>query len=102
MSKETSVPTFMKDTPCGDKSHFWHFYQQKHLQKMLYRSIQQARNNPDYAIKHPNEIRDNPTHKLLREPNNEANIRIHKEHIVLLKNQLTPKWETPKRLNRIG
>ncbi len=80
---------------------FWHKWQHKHLEKMLYRAIHLARNNPDYRLKYPNEARDNPKQEVRKECHKEAHIRILKEHQHLLEAATVPIVERPKRFNRV-
>ncbi len=91
----------LKDTPTSHQLTFWHKYEHKHLQKMLYRAIHLARNNPDYRLKYPNEARDNPTNKVLTECHKEAHIRILKEHQHQIERAMVPNTERPVRLNRV-
>ncbi len=92
-------------TPSGDMDlplTFWHKYEHKHLEKMLYRAIHLARNNPDYRLKYPNEARDNPKQEVRNECHKEAAIRILKEHQHQLEFAKVPTTIRPMRLNRIG
>ncbi len=92
----TQTPKALKDTPTSGKLTFWHKYEHKHLEKMLYRSIH-LRNNIDYQIRFPNEcknVQDGQVHP-------EAKIRILKEHQHQLERSQVPTTERPVRLNRV-
>jgi len=81
---------------------FWHKYEHKHLEKMLYRAIHLARNNPDYRLKYPNEARDNPKQEIRKECHKEAAIRILADHKHQLERAQVPNTIRPQRLNRLG
>ncbi len=81
---------------------FWHKYEHKHLQKMLYRAIHLARNNPDYRLKYPNEARDNPKLEVRKTCHKEAEARILKDHMHMLEKAKVPTTATPARFNRVG
>ncbi len=91
----------MTDTPTGRDITFWHKYEHKHLEKMLYRAIHLARNNLDYRLKYPNEARDNPKLEVRKECHKEAHIRILKEHQHQLERAKVPTTIRPTRLNRV-
>ncbi len=78
----------------------WHRYQKKHLEKMLYREIQLARNNPDHAIRYPAVHKANPDCKILTKcsPEREKEIR-HLEE-VRQKVVIPPTVIRPHRYNR--
>ncbi len=97
----------LKDIPASGSVHtenltFWHKYQHKHLEKMLYRAIHLSRNNVDYRRKYPNEARDNPSQKVLSECHKEAHIRILKNHQHQIEFVKVPETARPARFNRIG
>ncbi len=110
MPNQHNNPEFLKDTPLGvipcfhrDKTpvynelSFWHKYEHKHLDKMIYRSIH-LRNNSDYRIRYPNECKNvtpNQVHP-------DAKIRILKEHMQCLERARVPTVERPTRMNRNG
>ncbi len=76
---------------------FWHKYEHKHLDKLLYRTIH-LRLNSDYRIRFPNEcknVKDGEIHP-------EARLRILKDHKHQLERSKVPITERPPRLNRIG
>ncbi len=60
------------------------------LLHQLERAIHLARCNPDYQIKYPNEVRENPEKKVLLCCHVEANKRILEAHEKILKNSLVP------------
>ncbi len=72
------------------------------LKKQLYRAIHLCRTNPDYQLKYPQEVKQNPSKKLLRVPTQEAVKRINHEYEVRVRNNIVPTVERPKRLNRVG
>ncbi len=78
----------------------WHRYQVKHLEKMLYREIQLARNNPDHELRYPAVHKANPDKKILKccSPEREKEIK----HIELVRRKLVipPTVERPHRYNR--
>jgi len=78
----------------------WKMATERALQHKLYRSIQLARGNKDYQIKHPSEIPKEG--KIEHSCHKEAEMRITKEHITVLRNSQVPAVDRPKRLNRIG
>ncbi len=96
MSHHVSTPKILKDAPASGKLTFWHIYEHKHLEKMLYRSIH-LRNNLDYQIKHPNECKNIEAGKL----HPEAKLRITIEHKHQLERSQVPNTERPVRLNRV-
>jgi len=96
MSAHKHSPDSLKDTPSGELT-FWHKYEHKHLEKLLYRTIH-LRNNVDYRIRYPNECRNVENGKL----HPEAKIRILKEHKHQLEKSMVPTTERPTRLNRIA
>ncbi len=85
-----------KDTPARSSITFWHNYEHKHLEKMLYRSIH-LRNNVDYRIRYPNECRNVEIGKL----HPDAKIRILKEHQHQLEHAKVPTTIRPQRFNRV-
>ncbi len=82
--------------------HSWRHCIERALDKQLYRSIHLCRTNPDYKLRFPNEVKLNPTGKLLLSPNQEARKRILHEHEVRIRNNIVPKIDRPKRFNRVG
>jgi len=80
----------------------WKMATERALQKKLYRAIQLARTNPDYQLKYPQEHKQNPNQKVLDHCHKDAEIRITKEHITILRNSQVPPVDRPKRLNRNG
>ncbi len=88
-------PKVLKDTPTSGELTFWHKYEHKHLDKLLYRSIH-LRNNSDYRIRFPNECRNIEIGKV----HPEAKIRILKEHQHQLERAMVPTTERPERFNR--
>ncbi len=78
----------------------WKQHQDKALKKKLYRSIHLARTNPDYQIKYPNELRDNPNNEVKSKPHKEAEIRIIADHTKMLKRNTLPLVVRPRRLSR--
>ncbi len=77
---------------------FWE--KQVHIceEKMLIKSVHQARTNPDYKVKHPAECRDIPKGSLTVHP--EAKIRILKELANRIKSVTPPPVNRPNRYNR--
>ncbi len=103
MSHKGESARVLKDTPTShDNPTFWHKYEHKHLEKMLYRAIHLARNNLDYRNKYPNEARDNPKLEIRKECHPEAKIRILKEHVKCLEKAKVPIPVRPARFNRVG
>ncbi len=82
--------------------HSWKHCAERALKHQLYRSIHLCRTNPDYRIRFPSEVKQNPEKKLLRVPTQEASKRILHEHEVRIRNNIVPPVERPKRFNRIG
>ncbi len=72
------------------------------LLHQMQRSIDLARTNPDYKIKHPNECRDNPDCKVLKECHPEAKKRLLEEHEKIIRLASVPDVDRPQRLNRLG
>ncbi len=96
----TPTPSETLHSPEG-KLTFWHKYEHKHLEKMLYRAIHLARNNPNYRLKYPNEARDNPKQEVRKTCHKEAEIRILKEHTQCLDKAKVPVPVRPARFNRV-
>jgi len=82
--------------------HSWKHCVDRALKHELYRAIHLCRTNPDYKLKYPSEVKQNPTGKLLLVPTSEAKKRIEHDHEVRVRNNVVPIVERPKRLNRIG
>ncbi len=80
----------------------WKVATERALQHQLYRAIHLARTNPDYQIKYPNELRNNPEHKVLNHCHKEAEKRLLHEHENIVRLAFIPDVERPKRLNRVG
>ncbi len=74
----------------------------KALEKQKYRAIHLARTNPDYQLKYPVELRDNPEGKVLLCCHKEAEKRLLEEHEKILKLSVVPTVDRPQRLNRTG
>ncbi len=79
---------------------FWEHRKKVAIDTQLRRAIHLARCNIDYQVKHPNECRDNPEHKLLKKCHPEAEKRIRKDMEKLQARAEMPTVERPKRLNR--
>ncbi len=79
---------------------FWEHRKAEAIKTQLRRAINLARTNPDYQMKHPNECRDNPSHKILTQCHPEAKKRIIQEMTKKHHNAEMPTVERPKRLNR--
>ncbi len=94
----------MSSTTSSDRTggilSFWEKQKVKALKHQLQRAIHLARCNPDYQIDHPNECRNNPDHKILKECHPEAKKRIEK--LVMKKQHFSevPNVERPHRYNR--
>ncbi len=80
----------------------WRKATDRALDTRLRRAISLARCNPDYQLKYPNECRDNPTNEYVRHCHPEAEKRIIKEHMIILRKSLVPQVEKPVRFNRVG
>ena len=100
MSHHTSHGNTTSDARGGNttsKLTFWHKYEHRHLDKLLYRSIH-LRLNKDYQIRYPNECKNVKTGEI----HPEAKLRIMKEHSHQLERAQTPSVIRPERMNRIG
>jgi len=82
--------------------HSWNHCLERALAHQLYRAIHLCRTNPDYKLKYPQEVKQNPQSKLLLVPTSEAKKRISHEHEVRVRNNMVPTVERPKRFNRFG
>jgi len=82
--------------------HSWKHCIERALEKQLYRAIHLCRTNPDYKLKYPQEVKENPTGKVLLSCTASAKKRIEHEHMVRIRNNIVPTVERPKRLNRVG
>jgi len=82
--------------------HSWRHCIERALKHQLYRAIHLCRTNPDYQLRFPAEIKQNPDKKVLSVPTSEANKRILHEHEVRVRNNIVPQVERPKRFNRVG
>ncbi len=69
--------------------------------KAKQRAISLATCNPDYQVEHPNECRDNPENKLLKECHPEAAKRIEKKLKLIQKKAMVPAVQRPSRLNKV-
>ncbi len=107
----STEPSFPKPTPVYTqrgvdqnipRGFSWPKQTQKALLHQLQRSIDLARTNPDYQIKHPNECRNNPDRKVLKECHPDARKRICEEHEKILSLATVPDVDRPQRLNRLG
>ncbi len=82
--------------------HSWQHCIDRALLHQLYRAIHLCRTNPDYLLKCPSEVKQNPEHKVLLVPTSEAKKRIQHEHDVRVRNNVVPVVDRPKRFNRLG
>ncbi len=82
--------------------HNWKYSQDKALEKALYRNIHIARTSPDYAIKHPAEVKVNSKHLVLKEVHPEAKKRIEHEFSIRIRNAFQPTVKRPARLNKVA
>ncbi len=79
----------------------WHRYQEKHLEKMLYREIQKARScNCDHVLRYPAVHKANPDHKILDKCSPEREKEIRHVESVRRKLVIAPTVERPHRYNR--
>ncbi len=69
--------------------------------KAKQRSISLATCNPDYQVEHPNECRDNPENKLLKQCHPEAAKRIEKKLNLIQKKAMVPAVQRPSRMNKL-
>ncbi len=79
----------------------WKVCVDRALEHKLYRAIHLARSNPDYQIKYPSELRNNPEGKVLLHCHKEAEKRIIHDHEKMIRLSIVPTVERPKRFNRI-
>ncbi len=84
------------------KGFTWDKQRKKALKHQYQRSIDLARTNDDYKIKYPNECRENPECKVLKECHPEAQKRLLQEHEKILRLAVVPDVDRPVRLNRLG
>ncbi len=69
--------------------------------KAKQRSISLATCNPDYQVTYPNECRDNPENKLLKQCHPEASKRIEKKLNLIQKRAMVPAVQRPSRMNKL-
>jgi len=79
---------------------FWEKRIRVHEEHAQYRAIHLARCNPDYQRLHPQEAKQNPDRKLLKDCHPEARKRIHEECEKYQRHVHVPTVERPERLNR--
>ncbi len=95
--------TLIRENTGGHHTPFsWTKAIDRHYETELIRAIHEARTNPDYQIAHPNECKNNPDRKILKECHPDAILRIKHECEVRRRNVLPPNVERPARLNRVG
>ncbi len=80
---------------------FWEQKRSNHLFHEEYRAIHECRCNPEYAIQHPNECKNNPECKVLTKCHPDAKERIYKLQEKILKYSNVPTVQRPKRFNRV-
>ena len=95
-----SMTSEVKHSRLKNQPFSWQKACDRALKHKLTNAIHLARTNIDYQIKYPNECRDNPEHKILKECHHEAFKRIMKDHEKMLVNTMTPVVIRPKRLSK--
>ncbi len=101
-NESLSVSGGMKHSRLKQRGFNWKKATERALNHQLVRAIHLARCNPDYQIKYPSEVRENPESLLLPCCSKEAEKRIIADHEKILKNSLVPTVDRPKRLSKVG
>ncbi len=79
---------------------FWQKRRRVAIDTQFRRAINLARCNPDYIRRYPQEHKQNPECKILKECHPEAKKRIEKEMLIKQHSHEMPQVDRPKRLNR--